>query len=174
VPHRLLVFGLAFVLGAGGQVLLNGSPLWAGLCLYGIATLLLVWGEWEAPIVLPADPFEGLTKSLRIRHGPAKGLCLSSVLGMPTFSILAHRAFGDGSTRAWAYYLAGLTYVVAATLLLTRGERLEHLLPHTRSTRWLLALLLLLALVLRVWRLGSLPAGTAEGALAAASVGRVR
>jgi 4-amino-4-deoxy-L-arabinose transferase-like glycosyltransferase len=158
--NRLGAVILAFILGAGGQILLDRDLLWAGAVLYGVALLLLVWGARPASASRPANPLSGLQVHLQIQSGAAKGLGLAAVVGVLLFSVLAYRTFDQQSTRAWIYYLAGLAYLLVATLLLTRGEGLGHLWPRTRITRWLLVMILLLALALRVWKLGSLPEGT--------------
>jgi 4-amino-4-deoxy-L-arabinose transferase-like glycosyltransferase len=107
-----------------------------------------------------AGPIGALARDLRIRRGPAKGLGLAAMVGLMAFSLIAYRSFGARLTRAWSTYLAGLGYLVAATLLLTRGKGLAYLWPRTWWTRVALGTILLLALGLRLVQLGSLPAGT--------------
>jgi len=151
---------LAFVLALGGQVLLNHDRLWAGAALYGIALLPVAWSARHKTVERPASPAGGLTRDLKIRQGAAKGLGLAAAAGVLAFSVVTYRDFGARTTRAWSTYLAGLGYLAAANVLLTRGGGLGRLWPRTRIERWLLAAVLLLAVVLRVWQLGSLPAGT--------------
>jgi hypothetical protein len=156
----LVTLSLAFGLAAGGQGLLNHDKLWAGALLYGLALLLVSWTARSTTAVRQPDPLGGLTRELQIKRGAAKGLGVAAAGGVLVFSVVAYRAFGAQSTRGWVYYLLGLAYLVVATLLLTRGKGLAYLWPRTWLSRVVLAVILLLALGLRLWQLGSLPAGT--------------
>jgi hypothetical protein len=160
--NRLALIVLAVALAVAGQSLLAQASLWDGLLLYVLAVLLFGWGLRNTPAPSSGQLWPGLANLLQLRSGARRGWGLVALAGSVLLSLLAYQAFGqkDMLPAAWNFYLYSLTAFLAGVLLLTPGGTLQPLWPRSSRLRWLLGLVLVLAIFMRLWQFDSLPFGT--------------
>jgi len=157
--RRMALLGLAAIFAVLGQLSLAGSPPYIvdGVTLFAVAALLFSCAVGEsrpAATTRPATALEAI-----VRHPwRTAALALAPPLVVSLLRLLARQPAPAGFARAWTLWLASILTILAGVgALQRRGRAAAPLEPRWPAWPWLLGLFSL-ALALRVWRLGSLPA----------------
>ncbi|MBN1992080.1 MAG: glycosyltransferase family 39 protein [Anaerolineae bacterium] len=164
---RLALALLGVAAGAIGQYFFSQDSLWDGVLLYGIAVILVIRAlVYRLPTFQTPEPETEHSGAslLNLRAGWRWYVGSWLIVLAVGVSFIAFNFFGndDGLLPAWWLYLGSLVLLIGGVLLLTRGDswrvELHYLFPR-RAIALGLLLVVLLALVLRLYNFGSQPFG---------------